>query len=59
MLVTPKNGTLCLTLTLVTVATARIHLTNNALIVAIEANTRKIAVALVPPQLEMEKAFIR
>jgi hypothetical protein len=28
-LVTPKNGTTCLTFTLVTVATATIHLTNN------------------------------
>jgi hypothetical protein len=38
MLVTPKNGTACLTFTLVTVATAIIHLTNNRLIVAMEAN---------------------
>src|SRR6266536_4364234 len=29
MLVTPKNGTACLTFTLVTVATAITHLTNN------------------------------
>jgi hypothetical protein len=28
-LVTPKNGTACFTLTLVTVATAMIHLPNN------------------------------
>src|ERR1700686_3661471 len=31
MLVTPKNGTACLTFTLVTVATAILHLTNNPL----------------------------
>ncbi len=40
MLVTPKNGTACLMLTLVTVATVIIHLTNNSLIVAMEANLK-------------------